>query len=488
MDALIAEERKKQKRTLLERWCTMRKDQVLRENFYVFSFQSYFEFPDEEGYQPCELAIVEYSLHDGITRQFHAMINPGRVVLGLGAEAKLWSERTHKIPTVGFELGRTDHDVLWREVLEFVNPRGDACFPPLYTRISEEVKNTRCLEYLARLAGQANRLSKVYQFENLAHALYDHAKLQIPSLNLIKEGCGSSLYDYECDTKCDYHDEIECLFCAVLTVKKCCFWMSDAFMKVFKIEITERHLPVRQLPRYDIIAPEDMVVHKYTGRSKFLGAASLPAYDPNLPSSLQPRQSFRDAYRNTSAVGDDDDDDAFASRDVRYRGNKKVSAGRGLTMTFVPSAAFSKAETVSVADTVDDVASTILEDDMQTLVLADEEISEATSCVTNMRLPRRAGRFVQQALETGPCRGDSELRPVNVAEAEKLGPIGDGDLSAVPAHSVAKSWSNGTAKSRFDLAQNIKTARDLSGNGMCFGRGRGVASDNSSIVYRSDSD
>ena len=50
---------------------------VCDEHFYIISFQSLFEFPDEEGYQPCEVACVDYTLNFGIVREWHKFIDPG---------------------------------------------------------------------------------------------------------------------------------------------------------------------------------------------------------------------------------------------------------------------------------------------------------------------------------------------------------------------------------------------------------------------------
>ena len=47
-------------------------------HFYLISFQSLFELPDEEGYQPCEVACIDYTLNRGIVRVYHQFIDPGK--------------------------------------------------------------------------------------------------------------------------------------------------------------------------------------------------------------------------------------------------------------------------------------------------------------------------------------------------------------------------------------------------------------------------
>lgn len=371
----MVDERKKQKKYLLRRWQCMERKEVLEDKFYIISFQSYFEFPEEEGYQPCELAVVEFSLKHGISREFHAMIDSGPIKRGLGAEAKLYSEKYHKIPTYGFELGRQDHFALWDELLDFVNSEQKREFPPLFSRLSEHRKNVACLEYLAGLVRKSNRLSKVFIWEHLALSLYDYAGVtKVPSLNVIEDGCNSSMYDFEPNTKCDYHEELECVHCSMLNVKKCCFWISDAFAEILDYDITEKHLPARREPQYSVIDSDDIIFNPNMKR-RFLGADNMPAYDSNLPLGLQ-RRPIREVLADETSV---DEDGIYESRDIRYRKKSfkqpNIGAGRGMVFASYGNAVSGQCnETQSVAETMDDVASAILEDDDADFsIMADDE-------------------------------------------------------------------------------------------------------------------
>ena len=42
----------------------------------MVAFMSYYDLPDD-GYLPCELAAVEYSLNGGILRKLHFFLPPG---------------------------------------------------------------------------------------------------------------------------------------------------------------------------------------------------------------------------------------------------------------------------------------------------------------------------------------------------------------------------------------------------------------------------
>lgn len=49
---------------------------VCDEKFYMVGFMSFYNLPDE-GFLPCEIGAVEYSLNGGILRKMHYFIKPG---------------------------------------------------------------------------------------------------------------------------------------------------------------------------------------------------------------------------------------------------------------------------------------------------------------------------------------------------------------------------------------------------------------------------
>ena len=226
-------------------------------HFYIISFQSLFELPDEEGYQPCEVACIDYTLNDGIVRVYHQFIDPGPTKIGMQAEIMLFSEKTHRIPATEFEHASGLYHIIYDELLRFIKPdKSSFNYPPLFCKVSEIRKTLYCLDWLAANAGVSNKLNRIFEVEDMAAELYAHKGLQRPSLSIIEDGCNSHMYDYESNTSCEYHEELECIHCAVLTVKKCCYWMSDNLTKIYGCKITDQHLPVRQPLSYVIIKPE----------------------------------------------------------------------------------------------------------------------------------------------------------------------------------------------------------------------------------------
>nr|CAB3263593.1 protein maelstrom 2-like [Phallusia mammillata] len=285
---------------------------VCNVHFYIISFKSLFELPDEEGYQPCEVACIDYTLSGGILRTWHHFIDPGPIKMGMRGEVSIFREKTHRIPEANFELACGQYDKMWRELLQFISEDGNLLnFPPLYTRTCELRKTLYCLDWMAARAGIANRLHKVFELEDIAVELFDHAGVTRPSRTTIEDGCSSSMFDYESDTKCNYHDDIECIHCALLVAKKCCYWMSDCLSSVYGFEVTDNHLPVRQAPSYIVTPPERIIIDERPRRSG-------PRVNPLS------KESGYDAGLSLPASFTPDGGSQFGSRDIRYRAQYEI--------------------------------------------------------------------------------------------------------------------------------------------------------------------
>ena len=72
---------------------------LLHAKFYVIGFEHMVEVVRPQGeveYMPCEVDIVERSVREGISHEFHCVINPGEIPLGYGFKFKELSEERHK--------------------------------------------------------------------------------------------------------------------------------------------------------------------------------------------------------------------------------------------------------------------------------------------------------------------------------------------------------------------------------------------------------
>lgn len=64
---------------------------ITEELFYFVDVQTLCKTPDDK-YLPVEIAVIEYSLKDGITKVYHEFLKPGDIPTGLRYECMSHSE------------------------------------------------------------------------------------------------------------------------------------------------------------------------------------------------------------------------------------------------------------------------------------------------------------------------------------------------------------------------------------------------------------
>ncbi|XP_068733037.1 protein maelstrom homolog [Montipora capricornis] len=289
--SLNEKRRKEEREDVKRRWLPGRA--VCDEKFYMIGFMSYYDLPDD-GYLPCELGAVEFSLNGGILRRLHYFLPPGELKTGLRYAAMSTSERTHQIPIEGLAKKEDTYRKIWLDLLRFVNPEQTAIFPPVYCRISETKQTEFCLQYVSKKAEMPNKLKKVYELEGLVCDLHAHFTAESGSTMGISKSkatdlISSTIFDYEPNTRCDWHEKHEIKFCALGTVQRYCFCMSDFLCSVYGIPLTPNHLPERPEGSFGaaIQPPENSWASRKETRSR------------------GPRQAV-------------DDNQTFRSRDYRY--------------------------------------------------------------------------------------------------------------------------------------------------------------------------
>ncbi|XP_013395238.1 protein maelstrom homolog [Lingula anatina] len=284
---------------------------VIHEKFYFISFQYLCE--TEEGYFiPVEVGLIEYSLNNGITKHLHRMIEPGPIPTGYRYTCQNHSDETHQIPIERFEYADKNYMGLWIQMENFLNPNQEKKeSPPLYCQKAEWKCVNSCLEWLHAHAclGYANRLRKVYELDGLVQDLYAHSSAST-AIGECTDLITTSAYDYEINTRCDYHEDKEVKHCALATVRRFAYALSDSLSEIYDFEITAQHLPVRpdDQPAYTLIEPASIKI------------APLPAgrnRSNQSPSRGSPSRGRGQA--NTSNNG------SFPARDFRLNQNEAGS-------------------------------------------------------------------------------------------------------------------------------------------------------------------
>ncbi|KAK3107275.1 hypothetical protein FSP39_010906 [Pinctada imbricata] len=243
--------------------------EVTNEVFYLINFQTLCK-TEEGDYLPAEIGVVEYSIAKGITKTLHRFIEPGRIPLGYSFECRQKSEDYHKIPEQNFEHSDANYRGLWIQLENFVNPNGEKPeYPPLYSLGNDIEEVAYCLGWIHSRAclGIPNRLKKVYELEGMVADLYAHKGTMISKSSVI-DMLTTSTWDYEPKTRCFYHEELECKYCALAIVKRYTYAISDSMCSMFELPLTENHLPAKTESRCNVLPPSSMTVeHKQARRA-----------------------------------------------------------------------------------------------------------------------------------------------------------------------------------------------------------------------------
>lgn len=178
------------------------------------------------------------------------LVFAGNIRVGLRYTAMSTSERTHQIPVEGLAKRDDSYRKIWLDLLRFVNQEQTPVFPPVYCRISETKQTEYCLQWLATKAEMPNKLKKVYELEGLVCDLHSHFAAESGSTMGISKSkatelLSSTIFDYEPNSRCDWHEKQEVKFCALGTVLRYCYCISDVLCSVYGIPLTSNHLPER---------------------------------------------------------------------------------------------------------------------------------------------------------------------------------------------------------------------------------------------------
>lgn len=241
----------------------------------------------QEGlYLPNEIGLVEYTFRDGIKGSYHRLINPGGVPVGYYGEAKLHSEKFHQLPVMMSEVADSDSNYtkILRDILKFVNAKQKKQL--VFCRLDQMEQTVACYDWLQSVA-ESSRYSENISFYDLGEFFTQLCEVMGSGMTrtMVDDHFENNGFDYAINSRCDYHEELDCCYCALGFSRKMCFIMSDYLVEKFKLQLTGAHLPERNSCIYQVESPK--------------------AY-PNLPNLAN--LTIDEATRFISSTDDDDDD------------------------------------------------------------------------------------------------------------------------------------------------------------------------------------
>jgi len=223
------------------------KGDLTREKFYIAYVNTICETQDRCHY-PCEIAIVEYSIENGLGKCFQEFISPIKIPVGYRYQCNEKSKKTHNIPPDphDFNLYIEDYGLIFESMKNFMTSEdpGDS-FLPLYV-MSNHMEAAEFIVKLISEKAESDKKIAIYKLPQLCHELMKvapenggdeeenmsdiHSAAQM-SLLLDRE-----IYKYWPGLGCKFHEELgNTAHCALTIVKGLAYGMVDIFSKPFNI-------------------------------------------------------------------------------------------------------------------------------------------------------------------------------------------------------------------------------------------------------------
>ncbi|XP_074595525.1 protein maelstrom homolog [Brevipalpus obovatus] len=285
----------------IEEFISCSVDELKVKPIYIISFNVMCNNADNE-YIPLEVGIVKYTFEDGIKESLHMFVDAGPAPDGFAREAREHSLETHQIPLDGFAPSTGYECVPYDKVLEkidqfvveeklFAPSSGNIGVRPLFATPHDQqelalIQSRSCLATIGKRAQNVD-FAKSFEVLDITKLLFNiYNKLGKGTfIGLCLDKMSSTTFDYTPNTRCDFHDEKDCKFCALSLSKKLAYLLSDNLCAELEITPTENHFPTGSS---DEIAMED---YKFR---------SIPKKHKGNPVKKQ-ENSYNESYDETPA-------------------------------------------------------------------------------------------------------------------------------------------------------------------------------------------
>lgn len=222
-------------------------------------------FEDNESAYPAELAIIKFSLKEGIINDIHICVNPGKLPKGAAYPAQLKSENIHKypLPETPECRGETDYIEILEKIVKFLLPFEKL---PIFfterrsTNDNEQIEIAqKVFDKIMQGAQEDNLIGnvKIYPIDVL---FYHLQRTLLENRNKLSGGNSSEKpfmslasvdYHFKADPfcyqtrGCDFHqrEDVE-KYCALSRVRRWCYTFSKWFCEKNRYNLIEgKHFP-----------------------------------------------------------------------------------------------------------------------------------------------------------------------------------------------------------------------------------------------------
>jgi hypothetical protein len=217
------------------------------------------------AYSPCEIALAEFSLVDGITKTYHTLINPGHIPFGYTFDAHIHTAETHRIPLPPENLcGESNHLKILTNIKLFLmgDNRDKSNLPPIYAQTSDIDAVESILGMLNKAVSPAEKgtfrvisLSKL--FYELRNASMGIVTADLP-VDFTAEGdLQNDIFDFTAGISCPFHEQTDARkYCSLSCVQRWSFVIMNSCCRNLKIDM----IPCRHYPSCNGLLKEDKSV------------------------------------------------------------------------------------------------------------------------------------------------------------------------------------------------------------------------------------
>lgn len=217
----------------------------------IISF-NYFCQSHDQTYTPAEAAVINFNLENGIIDNYHTLINPISLPLGMAFEAKNHSEDTHKLPIPPEALGETNYGRIYDNLYSFIYDDELNAVRPVFTRDSDVIMVKSILNILAVEADKPLDLIDVFPIHEFfyelkkATARLGQTMSAFPSNHLAKACLERDAYEFHSSLACEKHEDIDSPNCCSLSiVKRWAFTIADNCCLDLNINLVPgQHIPI----------------------------------------------------------------------------------------------------------------------------------------------------------------------------------------------------------------------------------------------------
>lgn len=232
-------------------------DGIKDQHWYFIKFQTFCKSdvnPDKDyDYDPyfvlAEVALIEYSLREGIINEYNSFIKPNKIPLGYTSQCMDCSKEEHQIPLYGFNQVKKTYSEIYKDIERFLKKKKENNFEVLLFCMEKYIDATNFgLKFLYNntpISNDGFPFTKIYDLENLVVNLGKHCNVDY-SLESARDLLTSYTFDYTPNSRCDFHEDLGTNYCSLGLVKKYSFLISDNICQSYDINLTSHHIPVQK--------------------------------------------------------------------------------------------------------------------------------------------------------------------------------------------------------------------------------------------------